>query len=118
MSKRNNGKVETAKALMGLNVVQLQDDAGKTACPTLTDLLSSRWRDGHMTRQSGRLTLRQEGSGWLVTIDCPTEGVQARIRLTTLLNVCEQIESLVASGHCQWTPDYISQRKARPRVDG
>lgn len=118
MSKKSNGKVETAKCLAGLNVVMLQDDAGKTACPTLVDLLSGRWRDGNMTRQPGKLTMRQEGSGWLVTIDCPTEGVQARIRLQTLLNVAEQIETLVSSGHCQWTPDYISQRKARPRVDG
>lgn len=108
---------ETADALRNVRVSGPEDPEAGMMLPVLLDLLMPRYdAEGHLTRESGRMSLTARGSSWVVRIDCPTEGYAADIAVPSLVDFVTAVESAVASGKIAWQHDFAAQKKARQRL--
>lgn len=116
MAKKNGQLVERADVLKNLRTLTPADEASLEQYPTLIDLLSPRFKDGKCTRQGSRLSLKVEGAFFRLTIDCPTEGLMCTFVVGSLFNVLADFERHVRGPEACWTPNYDSQKKARPVV--
>jgi len=110
-------KVEVARCLTNIKFSNPVDEAAKKEYPNLYDLLCPRWKDGALVRQPGRLTLRVEGGSYVVSIECPTEGVQTSILAHSLASVLSDLESSIKANLCNWVPTWARRKKFSPSVD-
>lgn len=117
MKKNGKPRAERADCLSKLGDLLPCDIEGKQLYPTLTDLLTPRFKDGVLTRLGSKLSIRVDGSCYVVVVDCPTEGVQAVVSLETLHTMLEEIERYVSSGRAVWSMNYESRKKARRGLD-
>jgi hypothetical protein len=108
---------ERANCLNGLTALVPQDAEGQTRYPVILDLLLPRWRGNTMTRQAGRLSIRVEGAGFRVTLDCPTEGLLTHIHVASLADLLKTVEDHVSKGRANWQPNYETQKRGRPVID-
>jgi len=106
-----------AKTLQKVSVAILKDDLAKKALPTLLDVLLPIYEDGTMTRQPGRLSIVPDGGSWRLTIECPTEGLQATLMLDSLPTLFDESERLLAGGSVRWGESWKKRRKALPEID-
>jgi hypothetical protein len=113
VSKRKTNGVVRAKALEGISLQAPDDSAAEKTYPLLTDLLLPRFDDDKCTRVGASLRLRSQGSCWLVTIECPTEGVQTAIGVLTLVDVLTVVECALAAGDCNWGENWATAKKRR-----
>lgn len=117
MKTENKVAVERAALLETLCVICPDDPTALANMPTLLDLLMPRWRDGHQTRQAGKLTIRADAAAWRIGLECPTEGVQTFMVVESLVGLLEQFELHLATGKARWQMTYAAQKKAgRPIV--
>lgn len=111
-------KAQKAKPLESLNSLVPQDAKGAELYPNLMDCLMPRWVDGQCVRQSGSLRMRIVGSWFLLSLTCPTEGVETSVTLDTVVKALEALEKTIASGKAVWTPTFERQKKAgQARID-
>ena len=121
MSKKpsTNGKpsVERADIFSGAHVGVWFDDAAKKTLPNLFDCLSARWRDGKCTRQAGRLRFSFNTGCLVVTLECPTEGLQTSLWVNSLTTALEEFESYLVGGKVNWALTYQNAKKHLPTVE-
>lgn len=89
------------------------DSEGLRLYPTLMQCLMPVWKDGKCLRQSGGLRLRIVGGYYLLTIHCPTEGVEATLTAETLVDMLAQLEQSLQLHQLRWFPDFERQKKTR-----
>ena len=95
-----------------------QDAAAEDEWPTLMAVLLPVWKEGKCRRQAGSLRLRIVGGYFLVTVHCPTEGMECTMTTDTLVNLLPQLETFLQSGASEWIPDFETLKKTRRvRVD-
>lgn len=116
MGKKNGLAIERADVLKNFRSLAPNDEVSLEQYPTIVDLLSPRFKDGKCTRQGSRLAVKAEGAFFRVTIDCPTEGVMCTWIVGSLFNLLADFERHVRGPEACWTPNYDSQKKARPVV--
>jgi hypothetical protein len=118
--KKSSSKAEVSPLaeLMRQVAATPQDDAAKKAWPTMWACLTPVWRAGKCTRQSGKMSIRLSGSWFILTISCPTEGLQASVGSESLSSLFDALEAKLRDPACQWEPDWESTKKTRQvRVD-
>ena len=94
------------------------DDEAEKRWPNLYACLMPVWEGGKCKRQSGRLSVRITGSWFVLTLSCPTEGLQCSISCPSLFSLMDLAETILANGQAQWEPDWESTKKARQvRID-
>jgi hypothetical protein len=81
--------------------------------PNVVACLVPQWREGKCHRQAGRLTIKPLGCVWEVTLSCPAEGVDTSVRVASLIDGLDALESLLRSGEAIWQPDWATQKKIR-----
>lgn len=116
-SDKKKPPVERARVLEGLVHSLPADDKGREEFPTLSDLLSPRWRDGVCTRQGGTISVCIDGAGYRVRVTCPTEGVQTTIGVESLSTLLVELELKIANGGVFWGQTWERQKKSAPRLD-
>lgn len=116
-SEKKKPIVETAKTLSKLSPQAWQDEAGKKLYPTIWDVMSARWKEGVMTRQAGRLTIRCDGGTLRATIECPTEGLQTTYVADSLAGLFEGLEAFLASNKARWGLTWQKAKKNLPVLD-
>lgn len=99
--------------LQGLTTLVPCDDAAQQTWPNVWACLMPHWSEGKCTRQSGGIRLKLVGSWFVVTLSCPTEGLETDLTTDTLVGLLDQLESLLASGKAVWKPDWSATKKAR-----
>ena len=114
-----NGKPKPESADLLANVVfsNPADEQGRVLYPTLFDLLAPRWKDGHQTRQPGRLSIRIDGGAYRVSIECPTEGLQTSMIVASLENLAEAVEIILMQADSHWALTYARAIKNRAVID-
>lgn len=110
--------VEFADILKGKEVSNVQDDAGKALYPVLVDLLTPRFKDGKMTRQGGRLSLKADSGVWRMSLECPTEGLQTTCIISTLETALAEMEDHVIDGASNWEMTWARRKKQLTPLDG
>lgn len=113
MAKRKQEKVERAAVLKNLQTLVPQDPEAVANYPLFTDLLLPRYEGESCTRQGAVVRLRSNGTCWLLTIECPAEGVQTAIGLPTLHDLCAQVEKALSSCTLNWAETWEVQKKRR-----
>lgn len=111
MSSNAKPIVEYADVLRDVQVSVVQDDAGKALYPVLVDLLTPRHRDGKMTRQGGRLSFKAESGSWRMQIECPTEGVQCSVVISSLETALAEMEDAILSKRANWEQTWARKKK-------
>lgn len=89
------------------------DNLLKAKCPTLHQLLMPIWIDGKCKRQSASLRVRLVGGYYMVTLSCPTEGLETNVVTDSLVGLIELLEAKVSDPGCIWTPDFAAIKKTR-----
>lgn len=89
------------------------DDAGLDAFPTLTQCLFPIWKDSKCVRISGGVRIRLVGGYYLVTVSCPSEGLETTLTTPTLVGLLEALEAHVRNPATIWTPTFEEQKRAR-----
>ena len=108
---------ELANILKKVSLDCFQDAEGKKLFPILHDLLSDRWKDGVRTRQGARLRLSVDGGCLRVVIECPTEGMQAILAVSSLASLLEALEKDLGNGKTHWGLTWARQKKNLPVLD-
>jgi hypothetical protein len=108
---QDNG--HAVKALIEGRLQAPQDPGAKAKWPTLTELLDPVWTDGKCMRQSGSLRIRLVGGYYLVTLACPTEGLETTMTTDTLVDAFDALEAMLVSGKALWMPDWNVVKKSR-----
>lgn len=94
------------------------DDVLLASCPLTAEILWPKWKDGKCLRQSGSVRVRLVGGYYLITLHCPTEGVEATLTTDTLVDPLGQLEVALRNDTLVWLPDFERQKKTRQvRVD-
>lgn len=117
MESNGKPKPERAKCLERVTFTLPDDEGGKALFPLLFDLLTPRWKEGVVTRQPGRLSLKPDGSSWRISIECPTEGLQTSFIVNSLESAFMEAECLIESGKAHWGLTWQKQKKNLPVVD-
>lgn len=117
MEANGKPKAEKAKVLERVTFCLPDDESGLALFPNVYDLLTPRWKDGVITRQPGRLTLKPDGSSWRVSIECPTEGLQTTVVVKSLESALSEVEDLVTSNKAHWGLTWALQKKNLPTID-
>jgi hypothetical protein len=117
MSENGKPKPERARVLEHVTFALPDDETGKTLFPNLFDLLTPRWKDGAVTRQEGRLSLKPDGSSWRVSIECPTEGLQTSFVVHSLETLLCEAENHVSGKSCHWGLTWNLKKKNLPVLD-
>lgn len=116
MDKKQKPKVRVAKILSNIRYLLPDDEAGKKALPNLMDCLCPQWQDGHLVKQPGRLTIRVDGPSFLVNLECPTEGVQTTVEVSSLATALQEFEKAISSNQATWKPTWKVLKKYSPTV--
>ena len=91
-------EVQTAPILAGLNGKVMHDPQGLEKYPTLSSLLHPIWKGPDCVRQSGTMRISLVGGYFIVCVSCPTEQVETRVTLDSLVNLMERVEEAVRYG--------------------
>lgn len=118
MAKRREAKQERAAVLKNLQLLVPQDPEAASQYPLFTDLLLPRYEGDACTRQGGVVRIRANGTCWLVSIECPSEGVQTVLALSSLHDFCVQVEKALGSGTLNWSETWEVQKKRRQARGG
>ncbi len=102
--------------LAGRNSLTPTDQAGEKAYPTVAALLQPLWRDGRCTREAGSIRLRIVGPYFLVSITCPTEGLETTATLASIVGLMDALEKHVNAADAVWTPTFDRVKKAKADV--
>jgi hypothetical protein len=110
-----NGKVEKERALVLEKLVTLvpEDMEAASMWPILHDLLMPRYKEGVCTRVGASLRIRAQGTCWLVTVDCETEGVQMALACDSLHDLFTQLEKALCNNRVRWSENYATAKKRR-----
>lgn len=92
------------------------DNALLETCPSTCTVLFPVWDDSKCMRQSAVIKIRIVGGYYLVSIQCPTERVEATLTVETLVGLEGQIEAAINADKLVWLPDWESQKKTRQVV--
>lgn len=117
MEVNGKTKAERAKVLETVTFTLPDDDKAKEEYPNLYDLLVPRWKDGAVTREEGRMSIKPDGSGWRVSIECPTEGLAASFIVKSLITAFEEAEAHVSGSHCHWGLTWAVKKKNLQKLD-
>jgi len=117
MSKAKKPAVHVAKTLRDAVAAKLDDPAGSSALPVLSDCLLPVYDGLLWKRQGGKLSISVEGAHWKVNLQCPTEGLQTTFVCETLVGLLDALETFLASGQAVWTPGWKKSRGRLPTVD-
>lgn len=115
--KNGKPKARPCKALSKISPETVKDDKAKKELPILLDVLLPMWEAGIMTRQPGRMSIRPDGGSWQVTLEAPTEGVQAVFMCDSLSTLLVEVEAVLASGRTHWGMSWQKRRKNLPTID-
>jgi hypothetical protein len=103
---------EYAPVLIGKRGLSPHDDVAAREWPTLMQLLLPRFDDKRrLTREAGVISIRVDGPLFRVSVVCPTEGVQAVLGTTSLMQLMEQLELFVGDPLTSWVPTYESKKR-------
>lgn len=113
MAKKKDDKPEIVALVKAAQNLSPTDETSKDTWPTLYELLRPIWKDGKCLRQAATIKLRLAGPYYLVTLSCPTEGLEATLTTDTLVCLFDQMEEFLASAACPWMPDWQQAKKSR-----
>jgi len=94
-----------------------KDDLAKKETPTLLDVMLPIFEDGIMVRQPGRMTILADGGSWRVSIEAPTEQLQAVLMVDSLATLQAELERMLASGGVKWGMSWAKRKKSLPTID-
>lgn len=94
-----------------------QDDAAGDRWPNLLSVMYPQTMDGKPVRLPGSLSVAVNGGYYIVTVRCPSEGLDTRLVVETLVDLLDQVERHVSSPVCVWLPDWNSTKKIRRSLD-
>lgn len=117
MDEKKKPKVEAAPLLKNLKMANPSDKDDLKTLANIVGLLVPIWRDGTLTRQSGRMTVQPDGSAWRVMIECPTEGVQTSFTVDNLRNLMVDAEKFVTQPGCHWGLTWARKKKSMPTIE-
>lgn len=118
MAKRKEVKPERARVLKDLQVLVPQDDEAASQYPLLIDLLLPRYEGEQCTRQGATVRIKANGTCWMVSIECPSEGMQTALGLSTLHDFCAQVERQLGGSQLNWAETWQVQKKRRQARGG
>lgn len=113
MGKAKTSKNERARVLKDVLSMVPQDPEALSNYPLLTDLMLPRYEADVCTRVGAVLKVRAQGTCWLVTIECPSEGVQTALGCSTLHDLCGWLEKVLGQGLCNWSETWEVQKRRR-----
>lgn len=117
MSLKDTVKADPVPILIGKVGIPPHDEDAVKEWPVLMELLLPRYDlKGRMTRESGSLSVRCEGSLFRVTITCPTEDAQASMDTDGLIDLLTRIEQWLLTGRANWAPTWKTRERARQRL--
>lgn len=116
-SKKEKPKAQIASFLKDAVNARLDDQDSLEALPALMECLLPVYDGKELVRQPGRMTIRPEGPCWLITLDCPTEVLQARFSAASLVNAFLDLNSAINDGHLVWLPGWSKTKKKLPTID-
>ncbi len=117
MSMKETVKAEPSPILIGKVGVPPHDEEAVKEWPTLMELILPKFdHKGRMTRESGTLSVRCEGSLFRITITCPTEDAQTTFDYHQLVDFLTTVEQWLISGKANWSPTWKTREKARQRL--
>lgn len=99
--------------LAGRNSLVPEDEGGRKLYPTLWSLLLPKWQNGKCVRQAGKIALRIVGPYYLVSVTCPTEGLETTATLATLDGMMEALEKHCLHPGAIWTPTFDRVKEAK-----
>jgi len=117
MASEKKPIVESAKLLAKRAHSTLDDQEGRKLFPNVMDLLAERWKDGKMTRQPGRLSVRFEGITIMVVVECPTEGLQTAFSVGSMSTLFAEAEKILTQGLCQWQLTWDRKKNNKPVIE-
>lgn len=109
-------EIVTAPILAGLNGKVMHDPQGLDKYPVLSSLLHPIWKDGNCVRQSGTMRVSLIGGYFIVCVSCPTEQVETRVTLESLVNMIDLVEAAVRDPRATWLPTFAATKKTRQVV--
>jgi len=110
---KSEDKAQSALPAAAMSRQQPTDDNAVQNWPTLMSCLYPIWVDGKCKRQSGSLKIRLVGGYYVVTLSCPTEGMEASLTTDTLVDLFDALEARVSDPACVWTPDFAAVKRTR-----
>lgn len=118
MAEQSEKKVKAvaARFLAGKSILLPQDDDLKMKYPTIWELLMPTYTGTRCTRETGRLSIKVDGSYYRVTVEAPTERVQTSILLSGLMTLFDDLEKALRDPATSWTPCWEVVKKNKPRV--
>lgn len=117
MSMKETVRAEPVPILIGKVGIPPQDDEATKEWPILMELLLPKYdHKGRMTRESGTLSVRCEGSLFRITITCPTEDAQASMDYHQLVDILTTVERWLLTGKANWAPTWKTRERARQRL--
>lgn len=113
---------ETQPAVPGFATAMLTqspaDEAARAQYPLLMQCLLPIWKESKCLRQAGSIRVRLVGSYYMVSINCPTEGVEATLTAESIIDLPLQLENALQLNRLQWIPDYERVKGTRKvRID-
>jgi len=115
--KNGKPRPRACKTLEKVSPEIVKDASAKKETPLLLDVLLPIWEGSVMLRQPGRLTIGPDGGSWRVTIECPTEGLQAVFMVDSLSTLLRDVETLLASGKTHWGLSWQKRKRHSPTID-
>ena len=109
-------EIVTAPILAGLNGKVMHDPQGMDKYPVLSSLLHPIWKEGVCVRQSGTMRVSLVGGYFIVCVSCPTEQVETRVTLDTLVDLIGRVEESVRDPRATWLPTFAATKKTRQVV--
>lgn len=115
MSKKKEVKVERADVLKHVVTLVPDDSECRARYPLFTDLMLPRYVQDECTRQGATLRVKAHGTCWMLTIECPSEGIQTAMGLLTLNDLVGQVEVALAQAELNWSETWEVQKRRRQK---
>jgi hypothetical protein len=103
----------TPSPLVGVSTLVPDDQEAVKAWPNLMQCILPQWKEGKCTRQAGTLRLKVTGAWFILTLSCPTEGVEAELTTHTLVGILDALEEILRNGKAVWKPTWDAVKKTR-----
>jgi len=110
-------KAEPSEFLRDAMLRRLDDEQTATLYPTIYDLMTPRYEGQKITRLPASMSVRIDSANILVTISCPTEGLQTTIVVNSIANFLEETEKILTQGKCHWGLTWDRKKKQGQNVE-
>lgn len=110
-------KAQLPKCLQAAQVPTLTDDEGERLHPHVIDLLRSKWLGDKLTFEGASVSIRENGTGILLTVTSKTAGRMAIIAVSSIITMWDELEDKLKVNGVNWVADHDTKKKARQGVE-